>query len=76
MFLSLDPLVPELAHIYKTDRARYEATARDWTRKYASKFRKNKDIQDCIFNFLNSVKRERCMQFKKRDWKLYLYNNK
>ncbi|KAI7904965.1 ubiquitin-conjugating enzyme E2-16 kDa [Cokeromyces recurvatus] len=33
-----DPLVPELAHIYKTDRARYEATARDWTRKYASKF--------------------------------------
>lgn len=40
MFLSLDPLVPELAHIYKTDRARYEATARDWTRKYASKFKK------------------------------------
>lgn len=34
---ALDPLVPELAHIYKTDRARYEATARDWTRKYASK---------------------------------------
>lgn len=32
-----DPLVPELAHIYKTDRARYEATAREWTRKYASK---------------------------------------
>lgn len=33
----IDPLVPELAHIYKTDRARYEATARDWTKKYASK---------------------------------------
>jgi ubiquitin-protein ligase len=30
-----DPLVPELAHMYKTDRSRYEATARDWTRKYA-----------------------------------------
>ncbi|CDH50813.1 ubiquitin conjugating enzyme [Lichtheimia corymbifera JMRC:FSU:9682] len=30
-----DPLVPELAHIYKTDRARYDATAREWTRKYA-----------------------------------------
>ncbi|KAG1106182.1 hypothetical protein G6F42_016850 [Rhizopus arrhizus] len=30
-----DPLVPEWAHIYKTDRARYEATAKDWTRKYA-----------------------------------------
>ncbi|KAJ8656976.1 ubiquitin-conjugating enzyme E2-16 kDa [Lichtheimia ornata] len=32
-----DPLVPDLAHIYKTDRARYESTAREWTRKYASK---------------------------------------
>ena len=32
-----DPLVPEIAHLYKTDRSRYEATAREWTRKYASK---------------------------------------
>jgi len=31
-----DPLVPEIAHVYKTDRARYEATAREWTRKYAT----------------------------------------
>ncbi|OAJ45386.1 hypothetical protein BDEG_28529 [Batrachochytrium dendrobatidis JEL423] len=30
-----DPLVPEIAHVYKTDRARYESTAREWTRKYA-----------------------------------------
>lgn len=30
-----DPLVPEIAHLYKTDRSRYEATAREWTRKYA-----------------------------------------
>jgi ubiquitin-protein ligase len=30
-----DPLVPEIAHIYKADRARYEETAREWTRKYA-----------------------------------------
>lgn len=30
-----DPLVPEIAHVYKTDRARYEAMAREWTRKYA-----------------------------------------
>lgn len=30
-----DPLVPEIAHVYKTDRQRYEATAREWTRKYA-----------------------------------------
>ena len=30
-----DPLVPEIAHVYKTDRSRYEGTAREWTRKYA-----------------------------------------
>ena len=30
-----DPLVPEIAHIYKTDRPKYEATAREWTKKYA-----------------------------------------
>lgn len=29
-----DPLVPDIAHLYKTDRARYEATAREWSRKY------------------------------------------
>jgi len=28
-----DPLVPDIAHLYKTDRSRYEATAREWTRK-------------------------------------------
>jgi ubiquitin-conjugating enzyme E2 D len=31
-----DPLVPEIAHIYKNDRARYENTAREWTRRYAN----------------------------------------
>jgi len=30
-----DPLVPEIAHIYKGDKPKYEATAREWTRKYA-----------------------------------------
>jgi len=30
-----DPLVPEIAHMYKIDRAKYEATARSWTQKYA-----------------------------------------
>ena len=30
-----DPLVPEIAQIYKSDRPKYEATAREWTRKYA-----------------------------------------
>ena len=30
-----DPLVPEIANIYKTDKPRYEETARQWTIKYA-----------------------------------------
>ncbi|KAF4380475.1 hypothetical protein F8388_024768 [Cannabis sativa] len=30
-----DPLVPEIAHMYKTDRSKYETTARSWTQKYA-----------------------------------------
>lgn len=30
-----DPLVPEIAQIFKTDRPKYEATAKEWTRKYA-----------------------------------------
>ncbi|XP_052173553.1 ubiquitin-conjugating enzyme E2 28-like [Diospyros lotus] len=28
-------LVPEIAHLYMTDRAQYEATVRHWTQKYA-----------------------------------------
>lgn len=30
-----DPLVPDIAHLYKTDRTRHDATAREWTQKYA-----------------------------------------
>lgn len=30
-----DPLVPEIARIYKTDREKYNELAREWTRKYA-----------------------------------------
>uniref|UniRef100_A0A803LWE6 UBC core domain-containing protein n=1 Tax=Chenopodium quinoa TaxID=63459 RepID=A0A803LWE6_CHEQI len=30
-----DPLVPEIAHMYKTDKVKYETTARSWTQKYA-----------------------------------------
>jgi len=33
-----DPLVPEIAHVYKTNRARYEETARAWTQKYAANY--------------------------------------
>ena len=30
-----DPLVPEIANIYKSNRAKYEQTAKEWTKKYA-----------------------------------------
>ena len=30
-----DPLVPEIANLYKTNIAEYNATATNWTRKYA-----------------------------------------
>ena len=31
-----DPLVPDIAHIYKTNRSKYETTAREWTKKHAN----------------------------------------
>ena len=31
-----DPLVPEIANVYKNDRAKYDATAKEWTKKYAT----------------------------------------
>lgn len=30
-----DPLVPEIAQLYKTNKPKFEATAREWTKKYA-----------------------------------------
>merc|ERR1711997_299712 len=33
-----DPLVPEIAHLYKTNRDKHDANAREWTRKYAMLF--------------------------------------
>ena len=30
-----DPLVPEIAELYRTDRDRYDSLAREWTQKYA-----------------------------------------
>ena len=46
-----DPLVPEIAHIYKTDKSKYEATAREWTRKYAMwvKWRYPSSIAKSVF---------------------------
>ena len=31
-----DPLMPEIAHLLKTDKRRHDQVAREWTRKYAS----------------------------------------
>ncbi len=31
-----DPLVPEIAHLYKTNKVEYEKNAREWTRKYST----------------------------------------
>ena len=31
-----DPLVPEIANIFKNDTAKYNATAKEWTAKYAT----------------------------------------
>jgi len=31
-----DPLVPEIANLYKRDKAAYEMEARTWTQRYAS----------------------------------------
>ncbi|EOD23291.1 hypothetical protein EMIHUDRAFT_458065 [Emiliania huxleyi CCMP1516] len=30
-----DPLVPEIARLYKQDRGKHDETAKEWTRKYA-----------------------------------------
>jgi len=30
-----DPLVPEIAYLYKQDKVKYDHNAREWTRKYA-----------------------------------------
>ena len=35
-----DPLVPDIARIYKTDKSKYADTAKEWTRKYAQWFYK------------------------------------
>ena len=32
-----DPLVPEIAYLYKTDRAKFEKIAKNWTKRYANK---------------------------------------
>jgi ubiquitin-conjugating enzyme E2 D/E len=31
-----DPLVPDIAQLYKSNKVKYEQTAREWTKKYAT----------------------------------------
>ena len=33
-----DPLVPDIANIYKTDKKKYADNAKDWTKKFAMQF--------------------------------------
>ena len=44
-----DPLVPEIAHMYKTDKNKYESTARSWTQKYAMGWNGNPNLQNSLF---------------------------
>ena len=38
-----DPLVPEIARLYKTDLAKYNECAKEWTKKYAMWYDQDKD---------------------------------
>lgn len=63
-----DPLVPEIAHMYKTDRAKYENTARSWTQKYAMGWQTGpiKFTQENSFKYyliVNHVIQEACFPF-------------
>ena len=43
---------PIIVHVCKTDRTRYEATAREWTRKYASEYHAYCHITLICFTFV------------------------
>lgn len=54
-----DPLVPEIARIYKMDREKYNELAKEWTRKYAMWFSNNycplTDTSSCCVHVLFSL---------------------
>lgn len=45
--LSQDPLVPDIAQLYKTDRATHDRTAAEWTLKYATQDQEEDMTVDC-----------------------------
>ncbi|CAB4431347.1 unnamed protein product [Rhizophagus irregularis] len=53
------PFVPAIAHMYKTDRTRYEATAHEWACKYAGSIRMVSKLLQ------HSNKRNKCVHFTK-----------
>ncbi|KAF3684192.1 putative inactive receptor kinase-like [Capsicum annuum] len=55
-----DPLVPEIAHMYKTDRNKYETTARSWTQKYAMEAAAQSSSGIELFLCLKSVDGPNC----------------
>jgi len=63
-----DPLVPEIARIFKTDREKYTELAREWTRKYAMWFRleeRKKHIRKRI-NKKNTGKKNKTIRTKRK----------
>lgn len=81
-----DPLVPEIARIFKSDRDKYTELAREWTRKYAMWFRSVKvsspqssnthiptPPQKIAFKLL--LKRRRRKKYKRRRESLNLMSN-
>lgn len=66
-----DPLVPEIARIYKTDREKYNELAREWTRKYAmwcANFRWLQNIKN------NKIKNKKHHQREKPQPKCHFIN--
>ncbi|CAB4494558.1 unnamed protein product [Rhizophagus irregularis] len=51
-----DPLVPEIANVYKTDRTRYDAICREWTRKYADSRRWHLDYFNEVTKEINGIR--------------------
>lgn len=60
-----DPLVPDIAQLLKTDKARHDSTAREWTSKYAMQLggvkRSNKQANDGTTDYLEQEDDRICL---------------
>jgi len=68
-----DPLVPEIARIFKTDREKYTDLAREWTRKYAMWWERP---EDKIFPFFSQKNREKKYEKKNQQTSLLFFHIK